>query len=250
MSNLLVVLITGANQGLGWHACQQLARSGSYHVILGSRNPQKGVDAVQKMLSTNPSISTGVLETVPIDVTSDASIDAAVTFISNKYGRLDVLVNNAGSARAVSPNVTTLREQYQEVFDLNVFSHAVVTEKMLPLLKKSVSPTKRVVFTGSSVGSMTIGQEAGHPFFANSLPIYRTSKSAVNMLMVYYSNILRGDNIAVTSICPGFCATAFNAYRGTDTPENGAAAIVKAVTEGDNTEVTGKWMNMQGLLPY
>ena len=248
MSSLSVILITGANQGLGWYACQQLAKAGTHHVLLGARNPQKGSEAVTKILDANPGAKDR-LETIQLDVTSDASIEAAVAAVQAKFGRLDVLVNNAGAANATDKEAS-LRAQYHEVFDLNVFSHAVLTEKFLPLLRASPSPSRRVVFTGSSVGSMAIGQNEKHPFYANNLPIYRASKSSLNMLMVYYANILRGENIAVASVCPGFCATAFNGFRGKETPENGAAAILKAALDGTNEERSGAWMDANGPLPY
>ncbi len=248
MSSLSVILITGANQGLGWYACQQLAKAGTHHVLLGARNPQKGSDAVSKILAANPGAKDR-LETIQLDVTSDASVEAAVAVVQAKFGHLDVLVNNAGAANATNKEAS-LRAQYHEVFDLNVFSHAVVTEKFLPLLQASPSPTRRVVFTGSSVGSMAIGQNEKHPFYANNLPIYRASKTSLNMLMVYYANMLREQNIAVASVCPGFCATAFNGFRGKDTPENGAAAILKAAVEGTNEERSGAWIDANGPLPY
>ena len=248
MSQLSVILITGANQGLGWHACQQLARAGTYHILLGARDPQKGTDAVNKILASDVAAKDR-LESIQIDIKSDASIDAAVAAVQAKFGRLDVLVNNAGTARATDSDMS-LRAQYQEVFDLNVFSHVMVTEKFLPLLRASTSLERRVVFTSSSVGSMAIGQDEKHPFYANNFPIYRTSKSATNMLMVYYANILKAESIAVVSVCPGHCATAFNGYRGTDSPESGAAAIVKAAAEGTNEERNGVWMNANGPLPF
>lgn len=165
--------------------------------------------------------------------------------VQAKFGRLDVLVNNAGASIATDKEAS-LRAQYQEIFDLNVSSHAIVTEKFLPLLRASRSLTCRVVFTGSSLGSMAIAQDEKHPFYPVDLPIYRASKSATNMLMVYYANTLRREDIAVASVCPGFCATAFNGFRGKDTPESGAAAIVKAAVEGTNEERSGVWMNANG----
>lgn len=248
MSPLNVILITGANQGLGYHVCQQLAKAGTHHVLLGSRDPQKGRDAVSKILAGDAE-ATDRLETVQLDVTSDASIEAAVAAVQAKFGHLDVLINNAGAARATNSDAS-LRAQYHEVFDLNVFSHAVVTEKFLPLLQASRSPTRRVVFTGSGLGSVAIGQDEKRPYYANNLPIYRASKSATNMLMVYYANVLRGEGIAAVSVDPGFCATAMNGFRGKETPESGGAAIVQAAVEGTNEERSGSWMNAQGPLPF
>ena len=91
-------------------------------------------------------------------MTSGASIEAAVAAVQAKFGHLDVLVNNAGAANPTDKEAS-LRAQYHEVFDLHVFSHAVLAERFLPLLLASPSPSRRVVSTGSSVGSMAIGQD-------------------------------------------------------------------------------------------
>ena len=249
MSSLPVILVTGANQGLGWHTCQQLAKSGGYRVLLGSRDPQKGADAVQKILSADASITAETLEAVQIDITSDSSIDTAVAHIESKYGYLDVLINNAAISAPSSPNAT-VREHYQEVFNVNVFSHAVVTEKMLPLLKAGRSATKRIVFTGSSVGSLVIGLDPEHPYYLTDYPVYRSSKTALNMLMVYYSQRLKADDVAVMALCPGHNATSLNHYTGTMSPDVGAKIIVKSATEGSNAELNARWFDAQGKLPF
>ena len=186
---------------------------------------------------------------VPIDITSDASIDAAVAHIKAKFGYLDVLVNNAGISQPSSPDVT-MREHYQQIFNVNVFSHAVVTDKMLPLLRASRSTTKRIVFVGSSIGSLAVEQDPDHYSYLTSYEVYRGSKAALNMQMVYYSQILKTDDIAVLSMCPGGCATNLNAYPGSVAPEEGAKVIVKAVTEGSNKEKNGAWFDKQGKLPF
>jgi NAD(P)-dependent dehydrogenase (short-subunit alcohol dehydrogenase family) len=84
-----IVLITGANQGLGYFAALQLAQLPGYHIFLGSRNPQKGADAVAKIQAEG--VKSG-LEPLELDVNSDASIAAAVKIVETKFGKLDVLV--------------------------------------------------------------------------------------------------------------------------------------------------------------
>ena len=249
MSNLPIILVTGANQGLGFHACQHLARSGNYHVLLGSRDPKKGADAVQKILSADSSISKDKLETVALDITSDASIDAAAGSIKDKFGHLDILVNNAALGSSASKNLT-LREHYADLFNVNVASQAIVTEKLLPLLKASLGAKKRVVFTSSVMGSTTLAQKPGQNYYATAHPVYRSTKAALNMHMVYYGNVLKDDGIAVLALCPGFCSTNLTQYGGPIPPEEGSKTIVKAATEESNEEMAGLFFDVTGKLPY
>ena len=80
-------------------------------------------------------------------------------------------------------------------------------------------------------------------------PIYRSSKTALILLMVYYSNVLEAEGIAVASLCPGYCATGLNGFAGLESPARGAAFVVKVATEGGNDEVTGTWVEERGKLP-
>ena len=89
MSANQVVLITGANQGLGFAAVQQIAALPGWTVLLGARDPIRGKEAVEKITAAGP---VSEVELVVLDVTSDASIDAAAKHIEEKFGRLDVLV--------------------------------------------------------------------------------------------------------------------------------------------------------------
>ena len=204
---------------------------------------------MQKILSANSSVSKDRLETISLDITSDASIDTAVANIKVRFGHLDILVNNAALGSPTSPN-GTLREHYAELFDVNVASHAIVTEKMLPLLRASSGTKRRVVFTSSVMGSTTLGQKPGQPYYATSYPIYRSTKAALNMLMVYYGNLLKDDGIVALALCPGFCSTSLTQYGGPIPPEEGAKTIVKAATEGSNEEMGGLFFDVSGKLPY
>src|SRR2546430_2426271 len=97
MSNPLLVLVTGANQGLGYYATQILAKTGKYHVLLGSRDLEKGKSAVKSLLEDSD-ISPSAIEPIQIDITSDESIKRAAANVLAKYGKLDILINNAGIA--------------------------------------------------------------------------------------------------------------------------------------------------------
>jgi NAD(P)-dependent dehydrogenase (short-subunit alcohol dehydrogenase family) len=84
-----IVLITGANQGIGYFAALQLAQLPGYHVLAGSRDVAKGVEAVKKIKAEGVR---SAVETIQLDVDLDASIDAAVNLIAKRFGKLDALV--------------------------------------------------------------------------------------------------------------------------------------------------------------
>ncbi|KAJ3495848.1 hypothetical protein NLG97_g3092 [Lecanicillium saksenae] len=196
--NKTIVLITGANQGLGFEVAKKITTEnpGSYHVLMGYRDEIKGNEAVVKLQSESLSV-----EGIRIDITDDASIKVAVDEVTRKYGLLDVLVNNAGAI----PKDTTTRQTWQAAFDLDTTSHVVVTEAFLPLLEKSVLP--RIVFFSSALGSCA-GRNDPEDQFANfAFPAYRASKAAINMVTCHYANMLGPKGWKVNASDPGFCAT-------------------------------------------
>jgi NAD(P)-dependent dehydrogenase (short-subunit alcohol dehydrogenase family) len=98
MTDKEIVFITGANTGIGYEAVKMLLESPkAYHILLGSRSEAKGKDAVAEVTKEFPNTKS-VVEFVPVDVTDDASIENVLEIIRSKYGRLDVLVNNAGKS--------------------------------------------------------------------------------------------------------------------------------------------------------
>ncbi len=134
--------LLGANGGVGFETAKNLLLSSpTYHVLLGSRDPTKGSDAVATLKSLPIK---GTVETIQIDVTDDASVDAAAAHVSTTYNRLDILVNNAG---IFSQNPSP-RSALREDLAVNTIGAVSVTEAFLPLLRKSSSP--RLIFVSSS----------------------------------------------------------------------------------------------------
>ncbi|KAL2831602.1 putative retinol dehydrogenase [Aspergillus pseudoustus] len=185
---------------------------------------------------------------IEIDVTSDESIAAAKASIEAKYHRLDVLINNAGIALDVKDRPKySLREMMKRTYDVNVFGAAAVTEAFIPLLEKSDNP--RIVLTSSTVGSLARTSDLTNPWATARIPAYSSSKTALNMLMVYYANILREKGFKVNASCPRHIGTDLNSYRGTGTVDEGAANLVRlAVLDKDGE--TGTFSTAQGPRPW
>jgi NAD(P)-dependent dehydrogenase (short-subunit alcohol dehydrogenase family) len=153
-----------------------------------------------------------------------------------------VLINNAGvclkEENYSAPSLRTL----QDTFTVNTFGAALTTEAFIPLL--STSPTPHIVFISSYLGSLTSR-------WGNSvdLPIYRSSKAALNMLMLHYASKYKDDGWKINATCPGYCATNLNAFAGIDSPANGALNAVRLATLGGEGE-TGTFSNKDGIIPW
>jgi len=249
MSQQLITLITGANQGLGYHAAQQLASTGKHLVIMGSRSLEKGKAAKQQILSTNPTIESASLHVLRIDIADDTSIAAAVETVKSNRGHIDILINNAAISGYPSLNGETSREKYQVLYNTNVTGTAAVTESFLPLLRasKAPSPGRRIVMVSSRLGSMQYISTMGAGSF--QFIQYGITKAALNNLGVSYSGLLKEEGIAVVLVCPGHCATNLNDYGGAKPPEDGAKEIVNAATEG-GMELSGKFITEGKILPW
>ncbi|PWY80672.1 short-chain dehydrogenase [Aspergillus heteromorphus CBS 117.55] len=236
-----IVLITGANQGIGFATAQQLASTSNFHVLVGARSALKAQAAVKELESV--AVNKSALTPITIDVTDDASIAAAAKSVSDEFGRLDILINNAGIAQAPDTN-GTLREQYRQIFDVNVFGVAVVMDAFLPLLRASTYPDRRIVNVTSGQGLISRAGKKGHPSNAKAyfIPDYRSSKSAVNMITAAYSVNLEDEKIAVIAAAPGYCRTSLTDGKGAKEATDGAKVIVRAASEGDPGELSGKYI--------
>jgi NAD(P)-dependent dehydrogenase (short-subunit alcohol dehydrogenase family) len=242
--NKTIVLISGANQGIGLAAATRLAREHNYHVIIGSRNPESGHKVADQLKSEGLSA-----DTVQLDIQSDDSIAAAAAYLAETYGHIDVLINNAGVLldRANLP----IRQLYDTTFSINVAGTACLTEALLPLLRKSTE-RPRVIFVSTCMASLNISLDTTTPFYNIDYKAYDASKAAVNMLMINYSRILADKKALVNAVCPGLVSTNLTGYmaQGT-TPEVGAQRLVELATvTGEKSDVTGTFSNRDGSLPW
>ncbi|KAK3385132.1 short-chain dehydrogenase [Podospora didyma] len=235
-----LVLITGANAGIGFAVMENLVNSRKYHVLLGARADHKATAAVAELQQTNPDASSNITPVI-IDVTDDASIAGAAEFVSSRFGRLDVLINNAGITISADRPAANRRENLHAVFDTNVFGVASVIDTFLPLLRKSTYPDRRIVNVSTGLSKIAVAYELESDWGARKLPApeYRSSKAALNMLTAVYAVTLREEGILVVVAAPGYTRTKMTAGEGWKTPAEGARSIVRAATGGDRDELFG-----------
>ena len=238
------VLITGANKGIGFEAAKQLAQLG-YFVYLGSRDKTKGLDALNELKD----LGISSVELVEIDITNITSIKQAKQELETKIDALDVLVNNAGIAGEKPQNISIVEiENLRKVFETNFFGTIQTTQQFIDLLKKSNEP--RVVNVSSQLASLTF-----HSSLTGSNPTieiydaYSCSKTALNAFTVMLAKEFSNTNFKINSVEPGFTATDLNQFKGTQTVEQAAKAIVKYATL-DNDGATGKYFNKEGEIPW
>jgi NAD(P)-dependent dehydrogenase (short-subunit alcohol dehydrogenase family) len=250
MSNTQVALVTGANKGIGLQIAKDLTARG-LTVLVGSRRLGPGQEAAKSIGSNAHALQ--------LDVTDPASIAAAAARIRNDFGRLDVLVNNAGIAHAGDPNAsfeekllaarpsTASLNETRAIFETNVFGAIAVTQAMLPLLRQA--PTGRIVNVSSTVGSLTLQSDPASPVRAIQSVTYVPSKTALNAITVAFANELQSTSIKVNAMCPGFTATDLNNFRGTRSVEEGAREAVRLALLGSDGP-TGTFSNDEGVVPW
>ncbi|WP_432190580.1 SDR family oxidoreductase [Streptomyces sp. Tue6028] len=246
-----VALITGANRGIGRAAAEQLAALGMT-VLVGARDPRRGEEAAIALRAAG-----GNAHAVTLDVTHHATTREAARQIEERFGHLDVLINNAGitGSGQVSPQdaydqvpSSVDLNMVREVFETNVFGVIAVTNAMLPLLRRSLAP--RIVNVSSAAGSLAIASATDGPLAG--LPAsaaYTPSKTALNALTVQYAHELRKEGILVNSADPGYVDTEINNHSGHLTVAQGAAILVRLATFGADGP-TGGFFSQFGPLPW
>lgn len=237
-----VALVTGANKGIGHEVARGLASSGMI-VLLGARSAELGVTAATALKSQGLDV-----RFIEIDVVRPATLAAAAKRIGAEFGRLDVLVNNAGisDAHDGAPSVATL-DAVRRIFDVNFFGALGATQAMLPLLRNSSAA--RVVNMSSELGSLTMNADPTWQYAPYKRLGYNASKAALNMLTIQLAAELRDSGIKVNAVNPGFTATDLNQHRGTQTIAEGAAAALHYALIGDDG-VTGGFFGADGLVAW
>jgi NAD(P)-dependent dehydrogenase (short-subunit alcohol dehydrogenase family) len=230
---MAIIVITGGNQGLGFETARRLKEL-CHSVYIGSRNEERGQASAMEL---------GV-ECVVVDVTSEESVILAATYMEEKEGKLDVLINNAGIAGSFNIPRDLTADKVYEVYNTNVFGIVRMTHHFLPLLEKSDNPV--IVNVGSGLGSF--GQVLNPDKIeskVNSLA-YCSSKSAVSMLTVQYAKSL--PNIRINAVDPGPTKTNLTG-QGFQSITEGTDAIVKMATI-DKNGPTCTFTDRKGTIPW
>ncbi|WP_141583650.1 SDR family oxidoreductase [Actinomadura sp. WMMA1423] len=236
MTTKLIVLITGANKGIGLATAGAMARAG-HTVLLGARDEGRGKAAAAGLAEQGLDV-----RFVRLDVTDQATITAAAELVDAEHGRLDVLVNNAaipqGGRRP--PEEMPLAD-LRRVYETNVFGAVAVTNAMLPLLRRS--PSGRIGNVSSGLGTFAFLSDPDEGFaqYATMLG-YNSSKAALNAVTLIYATALRDSGIRVNALSPGFCATDLNGHTGVLSADEGGAHIARQLME----DATGVFLNENG----
>lgn len=224
MTNAKIALVTGANRGLGKEVCRQLAEQG-YRVILTSRTEDKGHAALADIAREGLDIVYHQL-----DVNNDQSIATLKEWIINTYGRLDVLVNNAGINYDTWHNALNADlEECHETMEANLFGPWRMAQNFVPLMQEN--GFGRIVNVSSGAGALN-GMDGGKPAYA-------MSKAALNVLTIKLAHLTAEDNILVNAVCPGWVRTDMGGKEATRSIPEGAKGIVWAATIADGGPTGG-----------
>jgi NAD(P)-dependent dehydrogenase (short-subunit alcohol dehydrogenase family) len=217
-----VALVTGANKGLGFEMSRQLAQEG-LTVIIAARKLEAAVAAAAQLKSEGLEA-----EAIALDINDSAQIQSAAQEIQDRFGKLDVLINNAGvmldGEWAISNASSISVDIIRKTFDTNFFALVEVTQALLPLILKSESG--RIVNMASIEGSLTLHADPSSYIYDSKPFAYDASKAAVNSFTVHLAHELRNTPVKVNSAHPGWVKT-----------ELGGDGAMMDITEGAMTGV-------------
>ena len=227
-----IALVTGANKGIGKEIARQFAGAG-LTVYLGSRDAARGQRTAEEI--------GGDARLLVLDVTDAVNISDA----ARRIGVLDILVNNAGiSGEDKTPDREDVAT-FRRIYETNVFGVVAVTNAFLPALRRSAHP--RIVNISSGTGSLTWATDRQSRHRSGRYAAYRSSKTALNALTVFYANALDGDGIKVNALAPGLRRTNLNATAaasGGDPAEAAAGAVRLALLPDDGP--SGEFFSWDG----
>ena len=232
-----VALVTGANKGIGFAIASELAARG-LTVLVGARDAARGEAAAKRIA--------GDARPIALDVTRADSIAAAAARIRREFGRLDVLVNNAGIATFATPSAARL-DDVRAVFETNVFGVIAVTQALLPLLREA--PAGRIVNVSSRIGSLSAITDPAFPMRGIGGVAYGPSKTALNAVTIAFAHELEGTTVKVNLACPGHTATDLNGHSGPRTVSEAAQEPVRLALLGLEGP-TGTFSNDAGSIPW
>ena len=248
-----VAWVTGSSTGIGAASAVALAGQGCRVAVHYNRSEDEAREVVERISSAG-----GEAMLVGGDVADTGEVERMAGEIEGRYGRLDVLVNNAGISHASKPGTpfeqiilsnsltTAPLEDVRKVWETNVFGVIAVTQAMLPLLREA--PAGRIVNIGSDGGSLTRNSDPTNPHravFGN----YSASKTALHAITLAFAFALESTGIKVNIASPGLTSTALNNFNGTRSVEEGAREPVRLALIGADGP-TGTFSDEDGPVPW
>ena len=211
-------------------------------VLVAARNEQLGKDAATKLRAEGLDV-----HCLHIDLAAPETAQAAAEIIQNQFGKLDVLINNAGiNIRGDGPPSKVDLGALDAIMRTNYIGAVAVTQAMLPLLQRAGKA--QVINVTSELGSVSLQTDTKWKYAPVKLLAYCASKAALNMFTVQLAYEFRDGSIAVNAINPGYTATDLNGYSGPQTIEEGAAEIVRVALL--DAPVTGKFLETGGKIAW
>jgi NAD(P)-dependent dehydrogenase (short-subunit alcohol dehydrogenase family) len=239
-NQLRVALVTGANKGIGYAIATGLGRLG-FTVVVAARNEHRRDDAVANLRALDIDASG-----LTLDVTDDRSVDAAAALVADRYGHLDVLVNNAGVTGGWAQEPTKVApETVRAAVETNVIGTIRVTNALLPLLLAADQPRIVNISSGGASLSWQTSTEADGWLSA----AYAPSKTMLNAVTIQYAKELAGTPIKINVVDPGYTATDFTNFYGERTPTQAAAVAVELATIPDDGP-TGQFFSEAGPVAW
>jgi NAD(P)-dependent dehydrogenase (short-subunit alcohol dehydrogenase family) len=177
--------------------------------------------------------------------------ESAAKYVEENYGKLDVLINNAGISLetnngAVLQASETSTDIFRKTFDTNFFNTIAVTQAFIPLIKKSEAG--RIVFLSSGLGSLTLHSDPNSPIYNFKIPAYDISKTALNGYAVHLAHELKDTNVKVNAAHPGSVATDMNPNGEIEVAEGAKTSVDLATLAADG--YTGKFIYLGQELPW
>jgi NAD(P)-dependent dehydrogenase (short-subunit alcohol dehydrogenase family) len=228
-----VIVVTGGNRGIGFEICRQLAGRGA-QVVLTARQPETGEEAVKRLAAQKLAVQFHSL-----NVTDLAGAAALRDLLERAFGRLDVLINNAGIfPKEDGPGLQVQLATVRAVLETNTLAPLHLSQMLLPLLKRSSAG--RIINVSSGLGALS-DMEGGYA-------AYRISKTALNAVTGILAAELRGA-VAVNSVCPGWVRTDMGGANAEREVSQGADTPVWLALDAPQ-ELTGKFVRDRKVIPW
>ncbi|KAE9362865.1 putative short chain dehydrogenase/reductase [Stipitochalara longipes BDJ] len=247
-----IVLITGANSGVGYATAKVLtSASDAFHVIICARSLEKGKAAKAEIEAGGIK---GTLSAIQLDVTDETSISEAVAHVQKQFGRLNVLINNAGIGGIHIDNIKT---RFNSVLETNVTGPAMVVAAFRPLLMKSENPYSLFVSSGQGTLVRNAARNVTVHSHIKNRGVYAVSKAALNMLVAMEHAEYGPQGLKIFAVSPGFVRSNL---RGTSEEEvsgwggavnaDVAGELVLSIVNGERDADVGSLVHKDGVFTW